>query len=38
MEREAGNQILEVKEISKTIDGSKVLDKVSFRVNKDEKK
>lgn len=37
MEREAGNQILEVKEISKTIDGSKVLDKVSFRVNKDEK-
>lgn len=37
MEREAGNQILEVNEISKTIDGSKVLDKVSFRVNKDEK-
>lgn len=37
MEREVGNQILEVSEISKTIDGRLVLDKVSFMVNKNDK-
>lgn len=37
MEREVGNQILEVNEISKTIEGRLVLDKVSFMVNKNDK-
>ncbi len=37
MEREPGKEILTVDNISKTIDGVKVLDKVSFRVNKDDK-
>ncbi len=37
MEREVGNQILEVNEISKTVDGRLVLDKVSFMVNKNDK-
>ncbi|WP_206457946.1 ABC-F family ATP-binding cassette domain-containing protein [Anaerovorax sp. IOR16] len=37
MDREAGKEILTVDGISKTIDGVKVLDQVSFRVNKDDK-
>ena len=37
MEREVGNQILEVNEISKTIEGRLVLNKVSFMVNKNDK-
>lgn len=37
MEREVGNEILNVEEISKTIDGVKVLDNITFRVNKDDK-
>ena len=37
MDREAGKDILVVEGISKTIDGVKVLDNVSFRVNKDDK-
>lgn len=36
-EREVGNDILTVEGISKTIDGVKVLDNVSFRLNKDDK-
>ncbi len=36
-EREVGNDILEVNGISKTVDGVKLLDNVSFRVNKDDK-
>ena len=37
MDREAGNQILSVEGLSKTVDGVKVLDGISFRVNKDDK-
>lgn len=37
MEREAGKDILIVEGLSKTIDGVKILDNVSFRVNKDDK-
>ena len=37
MEREVGNQILEVNEISKTVEGRLVLDKISFMVNKNDK-
>lgn len=37
MEREVGNQILEVDGLSKTIDGKKILDNISFIVNKNEK-
>jgi len=37
MDREAGKEILTVEGISKTIDGVKILDQVSFRVNKDDK-
>ncbi len=37
MDREAGKEILEVNNISKTIDGVKVLNNISFRVNKGEK-
>ncbi|WP_100065832.1 ABC-F family ATP-binding cassette domain-containing protein [Miniphocaeibacter massiliensis] len=37
MDREAGNQMLSLEGISKTIDGVKVLDNVTFRVNKDDK-
>lgn len=37
MEREVGNQILEVNEISKIVEGRLVLDKVSFMVNKNDK-
>ena len=36
-EREVGNDILVVEGLSKTVDGVKVLDNVSFRVNKDDK-
>ncbi|MGG7079191.1 ABC-F family ATP-binding cassette domain-containing protein [Clostridium sardiniense] len=36
-EREVGNDILVVEGLSKTIDGVKVLDNLSFRVNKDDK-
>ncbi|MFA0815865.1 MAG: ABC-F family ATP-binding cassette domain-containing protein [Anaerofustis sp.] len=37
MDREAGKEILAVEGISKTIDGVKVLNNVSFRVNKGDK-
>ena len=37
MDREAGKEILAVEGISKTVDGVKVLDRVSFRVNKGDK-
>ena len=37
MDREAGKEILAVEGISKTIDGVKVLDNVSFRINKGDK-
>ncbi|MEM1486307.1 ABC-F family ATP-binding cassette domain-containing protein [Oscillospiraceae bacterium PP1C4] len=36
-DREVGKDILEVNEVSKTIDGVKVLDNVTFRVNKNDK-
>lgn len=36
-EREIGNDVLAVKDLSKTIDGVKVLDSVSFMMNKDDK-
>jgi ATPase subunit of ABC transporter with duplicated ATPase domains len=36
-DREVGNDILEVVDLSKTIDGEKVLDKVSFTVSKGDK-
>ncbi|MFB1080945.1 ABC-F family ATP-binding cassette domain-containing protein [Jeotgalibacillus sp. JSM ZJ347] len=37
LEREIGNDVLQVKDISKTIDGVKVLDNVSFTMNKNDK-
>lgn len=37
MDREAGKEILAVEDITKTVDGVKVLDRVSFRVNKGDK-
>ena len=37
MDREAGKEILQVNGVSKTIDGVKVLDNVTFRLNKEEK-
>ena len=37
MDRECGKEILAVEGISKTLDGRKVLDNVSFRVNKGDK-
>ena len=37
MDREPGKEILAVEGLSKTVDGRKVLDKVSFRVNKGDK-
>ena len=37
MDREPGKDILEVKDISKTIDGEKVLNHVSFRVARGDK-
>ena len=36
-DREPGKEILEIKNISKTINGEKVLDNVSFTVKKDDK-
>lgn len=36
-QREVGNQILNVENLSKSIDGRKLFDKVSFSVNKGEK-
>ncbi|MEI5908915.1 ATP-binding cassette domain-containing protein [Bacillus spongiae] len=36
-EREIGNDLLRVEGLSKTIDGVKVLDNISFTMNKDEK-
>ena len=36
-EREVGNDILSVTDLSKTIDGVKVLDKINFMVNKGDK-
>ena len=35
MDREAGKELLTVENLSKTVDGVKVLNNVSFRVNKD---
>ena len=37
MDRECGKEILAVENLSKTVDGRKVLDHVSFRVNKGDK-
>ncbi len=37
MEREVGNEILTVENLSKTVDGVKVLNDLSFRVNKGDK-
>ena len=37
MDREPGKEILEVKDLTKTIDGVKVLDHVSFRLNRGDK-
>ncbi len=37
MEREPGKEILTVENLTKTVDGVKVLDDVSFRVNKGDK-
>ena len=37
MDRECGKEILVVENLSKTVDGRKVLDNVSFRVNRDDK-
>ena len=36
-EREVGNDILMVEDLSKTIDGVKLLDNISFTLNKDDK-
>ncbi|MCA1023207.1 MULTISPECIES: ABC-F family ATP-binding cassette domain-containing protein [Halobacillus] len=36
-DREIGNDLLTVKNLSKTIDGVKVLDNISFTLNKDDK-
>ena len=36
-EREAGNELLTVENLSKTIDGKLVLDNISFRLNKNDK-
>ena len=37
MEREVGNEILTVENLCKTVDGVKLLDNISFRVNKGDK-
>ena len=37
MDRECGKEILTVENLSKTVDGRKVLDNVSFRINRNEK-
>ena len=36
-EREIGNEVLEVNNLTKVIDGNKVLDNISFRLDKDDK-
>ena len=36
-EREIGNEVLEVEGLTKTVDGVKVLDNVSFRLDKEDK-
>ncbi|KUO70495.1 MAG: ABC transporter ATP-binding protein [Clostridia bacterium BRH_c25] len=36
-DREAGNELLTVENLCKTIDGKKVLDNISFRINKGDK-
>ncbi len=36
-EREAGNEILTVEDLTKTIDGSKLLNNISFTINKGDK-
>lgn len=36
-EREVGNELLEVEGISKTVNGVKVLDNITFRLSKDDK-
>lgn len=36
-EREIGNEVLEVTNLTKIVDGEKVLDNVSFRLNNDDK-
>ncbi len=36
-EREIGNEVLTVENLSKTIDGEKILDNISFIVNRDDK-
>lgn len=36
-EREIGNDLLQVDNVSVTIDGKKILDKISFTLNKDDK-
>ncbi|MGX7195907.1 ABC-F family ATP-binding cassette domain-containing protein [Enterococcus olivae] len=36
-EREIGNDLLQVEDVSVTIDGKKILDKVSFTLNKEDK-
>jgi ATPase subunit of ABC transporter with duplicated ATPase domains len=36
-EREIGNEVLTVEGLTKTVDGRKVLDNISFRMNKDDK-
>lgn len=36
-QREAGDQLLRVENLSKTIDGTKILDKVSFTLRKEDK-
>ena len=36
-EREIGNDLLRVENISKTIDGKKILDNITFTLNKDDK-
>ncbi|MFW6029565.1 MAG: ABC-F family ATP-binding cassette domain-containing protein, partial [Halanaerobiales bacterium] len=36
-DREVGNEVLYVEKLSKTIDGEKILDNITFRVNTDDK-
>lgn len=36
-EREIGNDVLEVKDLSKTVNGVKIIDHVSFTLNRDDK-
>ena len=36
-EREIGNEVLTVEHLSKTIDGVKVLDDISFIINREDK-